>query len=231
MRFIIKKISDQKRYFISIGILLVAALEICLINRYFVETAYLHAYGDSANSTEYNIKGDISSLDVYADFIQMYGSPQEWDDEKNMSVDLNNDGVFEQFSISLSRTDGILLGGGAERHGKWRSMNFWTADVFEFIYQDLIREKMQSGASNLDQLWPWSQPKNLNFIKPRLLEDSWLQVICCDLDADGVKEVLISVGKKDDMRAAIYKLSRVGELPFSYCGDVILRGKTIDNNQ
>lgn len=227
----IKKLSKQKTFIIAIAVLFVPAMEICLINSYFARTTYLHVFEASTDPRKYSMRDNNISLGLSSDFIQMYGSPQEWDDEKNMSVDLNNDGVFEQFSISLSLTDGILLGGGAERHGKWRSTNFWTDDIFEFIYQDLIREKIQSGAFNLDQLWPWNQPKNLNFIKPRLLEDSWLQVICCDLDSDGAKEVLVSVGKKDDMRAAIYKLSREGELPFSYCGDVILRGKTIDNYQ
>ena len=130
------------------------------------------------------------------DYVLMYGSPQLWDDEKNLSVDVNGDGASEEFIISKDFNDGIILKGvrrkGQEEVGK--SMNFWT--------------------SNLSGLLPKSLKKG-----DSISDNCFVQISCCDIDEDGTKEVLVSAGDKQSANVtAIYEYSESGAIPFKYCG-------------
>lgn len=146
---------------------------------------------DNRNEADINI---FEASDY--DYVLMYGSPELWDDEKNLSVDLNGDGTSEEFVISKDFNDGVILKGirrkGQEEAGD--SMNFWT--------------------SNLSGLLPPSLKKGDN-----TNNNCFVQISCCDIDEDSTKEVLVSVGdKKTANVTAVYEYSESGAMPFQYCG-------------
>ncbi|MEL7658774.1 MAG: hypothetical protein AAGU75_23020, partial [Bacillota bacterium] len=141
--------------------------------------------------------GDINIFEASNyDYILMYGSPQLWDDEKNLSVDVNGDGVSEEFIISKDFNDGVILK-GIRREGQEgidKSMNFWTLNL-----SGLLPESLKRGDS---------------------IDDNYfVQISCCDIDEDGTKEVLVSAGDKQIANVtAIYEYSESGAIPFKYCG-------------
>ena len=130
------------------------------------------------------------------DYVLMYGSPQLWDDEKNLSVDVNGDGVSEEFVISKDFNDGVILKGIRRKgqEGVGESINFWT-----LILSGLLPKSLKKGDS--------------------IDGNCFVQISCCDIDEDGTKEVLVSAGDKQIANVtAIYEYSESGAIPFKYCG-------------
>lgn len=130
------------------------------------------------------------------DYILMYGNPRLWDDEKNLSVDVNGDGASEEFVISTDFKDGIILKGIRRKgqEGAGTSMNFWTSNLSVLLPKSLKR------GDSIDN-------------------KCFLQISCCDIDEDGTKEVLVSAGDKQIANVtAIYEYSESGAIPFKYCG-------------
>lgn len=129
----------------------------------------------------------------------MYGAPATWDDEKNLNVDLNNDGVSEEFIITKDKENKILLQGLArDDQGKiCADFNFWNANL-----RSLLPDELRAADSVSAQ--------------------AFIQISCCDIDEDGVKEVLISVGDKESAcLTAVYEYRRSGQDLFQYSGSIL----------
>lgn len=161
------------------------------------------------------------------EYINMFGNPQFWDDEKNMDVDLNGDGEYENFTISRHLKEGILLEGRAKRNGNWMSMNFWSYNVYELFRNASIHGKIQAQTIKAKNFITWDVSGVLSRLKEGsyivkgscIVDDDYSQISCCDIDEDGVMEVLVSVGNKQNENiTAIYEYSEGSELPFTYCG-------------
>ncbi|HYE68461.1 MAG TPA: hypothetical protein VEA58_07615 [Anaerovoracaceae bacterium] len=158
------------------------------------------------------------------EYINMFGNPQFWDDEKNMDVDINGDGEYENFTISRDLKDGIRIEVRAKQNGNWKSMNFWAYNVYELLR---THGKMQTQTIKAKNFITWDISGLLSLLKEGsyivegsgIVDDDYTQISCCDIDEDGVKEVLVSVGNKQNENiTAIYQYSEVGETPFTYCG-------------
>ena len=141
------------------------------------------------------------------DYTLMYGDPKLWDDEKNLSVDVNGDGISEEFVISKDKNDNIIMKGIRRdpQQGAEQSMNFWTANV-----EGLLPKTLKKGDG--------------------IADDCFVQISCCDIDEDGTKEVLVSAGDKENANiTAIYEYAGSGEIPFYYSGyihcDTVVRYK------
>jgi hypothetical protein len=146
------------------------------------------------------VKPIVDNLFQAEDFdsVMMFGNPKLWDDEKNLSVDLNNDGVSEEFIISKDFSDNVILEGiQRDAQGETlKSINFWTGEI-----SVLLPEASKEGDS--------------------IAEGYFLQISCCDVDEDGFKEVLISAGDRTTINVtAVYEYSPAGETPFTYCGNI-----------
>ena len=141
--------------------------------------------------------GDINIFEASNyDYVLMYGNPQLWDDEKNLSVDVNGDRASEEFIISKDFNDGVILKGirGKGQEGVGKSMNFWTSNLSGLLPKSLKR------GDSID-------------------DNCFVQISCCDIDEDGTKEVLVSAGDKQNANVtAIYEYSESGAIPFKYCG-------------
>lgn len=133
------------------------------------------------------------------EYILMYGNPQLWDDEKNLSVDVNGDGASEEFIISKDFNDGINLKGirREDQDGAETSMDFWTSNL-----SGLLPKPLKKGDS--------------------IDDNCFVQISCCDIDEDGTKEALVSVGDKQTANVtAIYEYSESGAIPFKYTGYIL----------
>jgi hypothetical protein len=163
----------------------------------------------------------------------MYGDPGYWDDEKDMSVDTNGDERNDMnFAISASTHEGIDLRGSVKQHeAGWKSMNFWSADLYRLLWNSL-KEKPQSQAGTItakdfltrDFSGLLSLLKEGKFITrgSSITEDDYLQISVCDIDQDRMPEVLASVGNKlDENITAIYEVSYNGGAPFRYSGHIV----------
>lgn len=175
---------------------------------------------------EENISGNIFIAQNY-DYIMMFGTPQHWDDEKNMAVDLNHDGVDEEFAIAQSRHEGILLEGRAKRDGNWEAVNFWSDDVFELFRNASKQGDMQLRTIKAKHFLTgdifgllWLLKEGSYIVEGGcIVDDDFVQTSCCDIDEDGIKEVLVSVGnKKNENVTVIYEYSEEGKAPFAYRG-------------
>jgi hypothetical protein len=142
--------------------------------------------------------GELFSADQY-ESIQMYGDPKLWDDEKNLSLDLDGDGTSEEFVITKDFNDTIVLRGtrGSVMAGMEKEADFWSADLARMLPNEL-----KKGDS--------------------ITDDSYVQISCCDLDEDGMPEVLVSAGNKySQSLTLIYEYSLFENTPpFLYCGSI-----------
>lgn len=133
------------------------------------------------------------------DYINMDGNTAKlWDQEKTMSADVNGDGLNEVFTIANDPNEGLLLEGmqGKIQDGVNPAMNFWTWNVSALLPDDLKEGNCIAG-------------------------HCFVQISCCDIDEDGIKEVLVSVGDKQNKNiTAIYEYSDGSETPFTYCGSI-----------
>lgn len=130
--------------------------------------------------------------------ILMYGDTKLWDDEKNLGIDLDGDGSNEELIISKGFEGEVILTGvrAATPDQRAASVDFWSL--------------------NFSELLPASLKKG-NGIGERC----FIQISCCDIDEDGIKEVLISAGDKRAANiTAIYQYSAGTEAPFRYCGNL-----------
>lgn len=147
------------------------------------------------------------------DSISMYGDPRYWDDEKNLSLDMDGDGQNDvNFAISSSRSEGIDLKGSVrQKDGSWKSMNFWSSDLYR-LYRDSLKEKAPGLFSLLQE--------GKYIVKGgSITENASVQISVCDIDQDGTIEVLASVGnQKKKFVTAVYELTRTGDAPFRYRG-------------
>ena len=108
-----------------------------------------------------------------------------------MSVDLNGDGTKERFKISRDHPNGTQLMGYSGKGG----MNFFYEDKWI---------KAVSGAF---------------YDSGEIDEYYYAQISCSDLDNDGVKEVLVSVGDKASQQVtAVYSFTGNKDVPFEYKG-------------
>lgn len=180
---------------------------------FFIFAMLGNLYFDPANTEKSTGQGqqplpgvEIDSLFTAQkyDYVTMYGDPLYWDDEKNLCMDTNGDNQNDvTFSISRSKEDSIILEGSVrQRDGNWRSMNFWSSDLYR-----LFRNSLQRG--------PFFGKSN------HIVADDYVQISICDIDEDGSEEVLASVGNKlDENVTAIYELSADGKEPFTFCGSI-----------
>jgi len=141
---------------------------------------------------------DLFSAQKYEN-IQMYGDPKRWDDEKNLSLDLDGDGTSEEFVITKDFNDTIRLRGirGSVMAGMEKEADFWSADLARMLPSGLKKDGS-------------------------IAEDCYVQVSCCDLDQDSMPEVLVSVGNKHSQSLTlIYEYSLFDNTPpFLYCGSI-----------
>lgn len=182
--------------------------------------------GQSSQAVISNEDNAIFFAENY-DFIDMFGNPQHWDDEKNMAADLNHDGVDEDFAIAKSRHEGILLKGSAKRDGNWESVNFWSDRVFELFRSASARSETQAQTLKAKHFLTGDISGLLWLLKEGsyiveggcIVDDDFIQISCCDIDEDGIKEVLVSAGnKKNKNVTVIYEYSEEGKAPFAYRG-------------
>lgn len=174
-----------------------------------------------------NPEATIFFADNY-DHILMYGNPQFWDDEKNMSLDLNGDGIFEDFSISRDRSKGILLQARTKLGDAWKTMDFWSYNMYELVWETSAQDYSQNRPMVKTEYFISDDPSVLitNLIEGNniskcsgMLDDRYIQISCCDIDKDGIGEVIVSVGNKSNENiTAIYEYDEDGEIPFNYCG-------------
>jgi hypothetical protein len=178
------------------------------------------------------IKADNLFFAQDFDSISMYGDPRYWDDEKDMSVDTNGDDRNDlNFAISASTHEGIDLKGSAKQHGAgWKSMNFWSADLYRLLWNSL-KEQPQTIARpitgkdflTMDFSGILSLLKEGKYITKgsSITEDDYVQISVCDIDQDGMPEVLASVGNQlDENITAIYEVSYSSGAPFRYSGHI-----------
>ena len=179
---------------------------------------------DEPNQVQIGNEEDAVFFSQNYEYISMFGNPLFWDDEKNMGVDINGDGEYENFTISRHIKEGILLEGQAKRNGSWKSMNFWSYNVFELFR---MQGKMHTQTIKAKNFITWDLTGLLSLLKEGsyivegscIVDDDYTQISCCDIDEDGVKEVLVSVGNKQNENiTAIYEYSEGGQTPFTYCG-------------
>lgn len=189
--------------------------------------------GEADGQTKQKLIGNAEDTIFFADsydYITMYGNPQFWDDEKNMSVDLNQDGSYEEFAIASDRKEGILLSGMAYRFGSWDTMNFWSDNVF-MLFRKVSAQSGRKAQTikardfltgDIAELL-WLLKEGSYIVKGSCVtEDDYVQISCCDIDEDGIKEILVSVGnKKDENVTVIYEYSQNAEKPFTYHGYII----------
>ena len=78
------------------------------------------------------------------EYLSMYGDPKNWDDEKDMAIDKNGDGENDIiFKIASSKYEGIDLRGSVRQtDGSWKSMNFWSADLYG-LFKSYLQDKSQ----------------------------------------------------------------------------------------
>lgn len=246
----------KKNYCLFFSLALIAAIvfQLWLLE---MQDTRLTGYDEiSASVTPKNINGEIPLNQLQAenpedtiffsdsyDYIQMYGDPQYWDDEKNMSLDLNGDGIFEEFSISRNHSNGILLQTGMNRNDAWKTMDFWDYNMYDLVRQTSAQEHSQNPIINKTGHFISDDPLILlmhlmegNSIAKGtgMLDGYYIQLSCCDIDEDGIKEVLVSVGNKLNRNiTAIYEYTPNGEIPFTCrgyirCGTAIsYRGNNI----
>ena len=158
-----------------------------------------------------NVDMNIFEASEY-DYILMYGDTSLWDDEKNLGIDLDADGTSEEFIISRGVTGDVILKGIRRdaSDGRIFETEFWTSG-----FSDLLPPSLKKG-------------NGIN-------DNCFVQISCCDIDEDEIKEILISAGDKQVANiTAIYEYSSIGEMPFKYCGYIetstvvrYIGGKTI----
>lgn len=150
-----------------------------------------------------NINMNIFEASDY-DYILMYGDTRLWDDEKNLSIDLDGDGASEEFVISKGTKDDVILKGIRRNssNGKISETEFWSSSFSGLLPASL---KKRNGIS----------------------DNCFIQISCCDIDEDGIKEVLISAGDKQEANVTVvYEYSNIEEMPFQYC-DYIRSGLVV----
>ncbi len=145
---------------------------------------------------------DLFSAEDY-EYTVMYGSPDTWDDEKNLTVNLDNDGISEEFIITKGKKNEIILN-AVVRNAEGKtidSYNLWTTEL-DSLLPDELRE-------------PGS-----------IINYAYTQISCCDIDEDGTKEVLVSVGDKRRANlTAIYEYHKDDPVPFSFIGQLPCESK------
>ncbi len=170
---------------------------------------------------------DFDNVDSI-DNISMYGDPLYWDDEKNMSLDTDGDGQSDiNFAISSSKREGIDLKGSVkQKDGSWKSMNFWSSDLYR-LYRDYLKEKIQNRTFrakdfitlNVSGLFSLLQEGKSAVKGGGVTEEEYVRISVIDVDQDGSIEVLASVGnQQDECITAVYELSRTDAAPFTYFG-------------
>ncbi len=162
------------------------------------------------------------------DYVAMYGDPRDWDDEKNMCIDKNGDDRNDiNFTIAPNIYDGIDLEGSVKQsNGSWKSMNFWSSDLYK-LFRNSLQEKAQLRTVKAKDFFTLDISSLLLLLQEGkyivkgycIVDDDYVQISICDIDEDGLDEVLASVGnQRDENVTAIYEFSDVGKTPFTYCG-------------
>ena len=163
------------------------------------------------------------------DSIAMYGDPKDWDDEKNLCVDTNGDGQNDvNFTIAANAYKGIDLEGSVKQgDGSWKSINFWSSDLYP-LFRNYLQGKAQTQtAIKAKDFLTLEIPGLLLLLQDGkyivkggcIVDDDYVQISVCDIDEDGLEEVIASVGNRfDENVTAIYELSDDGKAPFTYCG-------------
>lgn len=164
------------------------------------------------------------------DSIAMYGDPKNWDDEKNMCIDTNDDGQNDIcFTIASSRKGGIELDGSVKQsNGSWKSMNFWSSDLYKLLRHSL-QGKVQNPTVKAKDFLTLDIASLVSLLQEGkyivkggcIVDDDYVQISVCDIDEDGTEEVLASVGnQRDESVTAIYEFSYGKRTPFIYRGSI-----------
>lgn len=233
-----KILKSRGKYVICIGLIVFVIAQLGLLGVFSeqpksmpesISASSTKSVNEAAMSNQVQLNNEENTI-FFAenyDYIQMYGNPQFWDDEKNMSLDLDGDGTFEDFAIARDSKKGVLLQGRVKQDKNWKSINFWSYNIYELARKASAESRTQvpmikaETFLNGDPLVLFSLLKEGNYIvkDSGIIDDDFMQISCCDIDEDGIKEVIVSVGNKQNENiTAIYEYSEAGEIPFKYCG-------------